>query len=64
MQGDIANSYLVEYCNNADTFGHTGKGVGFLNQLDSQQLLSYDNLTAPGSYSDMDMLEVPAPFSR
>ena len=37
--------------------GHTGKGVGFLNQLDSQQLLSYDNLTAPGSYSDMDMLE-------
>ena len=48
--GDIANSYLVEYCNNADTFGKTGNGVGFLNQLDSQQLLTYDNFTSPGSY--------------
>eukprot|EP01012_Entosiphon_sulcatum_P006401 TRINITY_DN13011_c0_g1_i1.p1 TRINITY_DN13011_c0_g1~~TRINITY_DN13011_c0_g1_i1.p1 ORF type:complete len:424 (+),score=61.20 TRINITY_DN13011_c0_g1_i1:49-1320(+) len=61
----LANSYLVEYCNNADVFGHTG-GVpgggmdaqGFLNNLDAQQYLTYDNLTAPGSWNDNDMLEV------
>ena len=50
-------------------FGHTngyaGPGDhpraapgGFLSQLDSQQLLTYDNLTLPGAYSDADMLEV------
>ena len=56
---ELANSYLIEYCNNADEFGRTAGGPnGFLSQLDSQQLLTYDNLTAPGAYSDMDMLEV------
>jgi hypothetical protein len=33
-------------------FGHTGEKNGFLSQLDSQQLLTYDNLTVPGAYSD------------
>jgi hypothetical protein len=31
---------------------------GFLSQLDSQQLLTFDNLTVSGAYSDADMLEV------
>jgi hypothetical protein len=30
-------------------FGRTQREPGFLNQLDSQQLLTYDNLTKPGS---------------
>jgi hypothetical protein len=42
-------------------FGYTG-GVprpgGFLSNLDSQQLLTYDNLTKVGAYNDNDMLEV------
>lgn len=53
----LANSYLIEYCNNAPTFGSTLEHPGFLNQLDSQQLLTYENLTVPGAYSDNDMLE-------
>ena len=57
----LANSYLVEYCNNEDTFGSTdaaqGPG-GFLSNLDSQQLLTWDNLTVPGAFNDNDMLEV------
>lgn len=57
----LANSYLVEYCNNEDTFGYTA-GIphpgGFLSNLDSQALLAYDNLTVPGAFSDNDMLEV------
>ena len=48
----LANSYLVEYCNNAPVFGSTGHAEGFLSQLDSQQLLTYDNLTVPGAFSD------------
>ena len=58
----LANSYLVEYCNSdvndkgGHGFGTTGGRGGFLSQLDSQQLLTYDNMTAPGSYSDMDMM--------
>ena len=57
----LANSYLVEYCNNMDVFGHTGgipKPGGFLSNLDSQALLTYDNMTGPGAFSDNDMLEV------
>jgi len=57
---ELANSYLIEYCNNLDFFGYTGgvpKPGGFLSQLDSQALLTYDNLTGPGAYSDMDMLQ-------
>ena len=56
--GELANAFLVEYCNNADAFGQTGGRGGFLSQLDSQQYLTYDNLTRPGAFSDMDMLEV------
>ena len=29
-----------------------------LAQIDSQALLTYDNLTGPGHYSDMDMLQI------
>ena len=57
----LANSALVEYCNNEDVFGSTaalsGAG-GMLSQLDAQQLLTYDNLTMPGFSNDNDMLEV------
>jgi len=57
----LANSALVEYCNNEDVFGSTaaaGGPGGMLSQLDSQQLLTYDNLTVPGFTNDNDMLEV------
>jgi hypothetical protein len=57
----LANSYLVEYCNNEDYFGYTDGSPhpgGFLSNLDSQQLLTWDNMTAPGSWNDNDMLEV------
>lgn len=53
---DLANSALVEYCNNEDKFGSTaayeGPG-GFLSNLDSQQLLTYDNLTRVGEKSEL-----------
>jgi hypothetical protein len=58
---ELANSWLVEYCNNADFFGYTDgfpRPGGFLSNLDSQQLLTWDNLTQPGSWNDNDMLEV------
>lgn len=65
----LANSFLVEYCNNQDFFGWTGGGRGFvplpggfLSQLDSQALLTHDNLTTSGAYNDMDMLEVRRAF--
>ena len=57
----LANSALVEYCNNEDVFGSTAAASGtggMLSQLDSQQLLTYDNLTMPGFSNDNDMLEV------
>jgi alpha-galactosidase len=57
----LANSFLIEYCNNLDFFGFTG-GVphpgGMLSQLDSQALLTFDNMTTEGAYNDMDMLHV------
>lgn len=60
----LANSYLVEYCNNMDEFGFTA-GVphagGFLSNLDSQQLLTLDNLTVQGAYNDNDMLQSTPP---
>ena len=66
----LANAFLVEYCNNFPWFGFTAafdpadtlisKPGGFLSQLDSQALLTYDNLTCPGSFSDMDILQVRA----
>jgi hypothetical protein len=41
-------------CNNKVEFGVTGKqGSGMLAQIDSQALLTYDNLTGAGYYSDM-----------
>lgn len=44
-----------------DFFGYTG-GVprpgGTLSQLDSQALLTFDNLTKVGSYNDPDMLTI------
>ena len=50
----LANSYLAEYCNNKVEFGVTGRqGSGMLAQVDSQALLSYDNLTGPGSFTDV-----------
>jgi hypothetical protein len=57
----LANSYLIEYCNNADFFGFTDGAPhpgGFLSNLDSQQLLTWDNMSAPGAWNDNDMLEV------
>lgn len=57
----LSNSALVEYCNNEDVFGSTaaaGGPGGMLSQLDSQQLLTYDNLTVPGFTNDNDMLEI------
>ena len=60
----LANSYLVELCNNEDFFGFgptqrgSGPPGGFLSNLDSQALLTYDNLTVPGAVNDNDMLEV------
>ena len=41
--GQLANAYLIEYCNNEDKFGTTAvRPGGFLSQLDSQSLLTYD----------------------
>ena len=54
----LANAYLVEYCNNSPTYGESGRAGGMLSMIDSQALLTWDNLTAPGAFSDMDMLEV------
>eukprot|EP01052_Picozoa_sp_SAG31_P028708 SAG31_NODE_2794_length_5083_cov_2.714687_2_plen_398_part_00 len=55
----LANSFLAEYCNNNVRFGSTGtQGSGMLAMIDSQALLSYDNLTGPGSYTDMDSLQI------
>jgi hypothetical protein len=56
-----SNTVPLADCNNEDIFGFTG-GVpspgGFLSNLDSQQLLTYDNLTVRGAFNDNDMLEV------
>lgn len=64
----LANAFLIEYCNNFDWWGFTGafdpaapltpKPGGFLSQLDAQALLTFDNLTAAGSYSDMDIFQI------
>ena len=57
---NLANSFLVEYCNNVDSFGYTGGHPapgGMLSNLDSQALLTYDNLTVAGGVNDADMLE-------
>ena len=51
----LANGILTEYCNNSPEFGVTGRAGGMLSMIDSQQLLTYDNLTTAGSFSDMDV---------
>ena len=41
------------YCNNMDEFGFTDgspRPGGFLSNLDSQQLLTWDNMTGPGAW--------------
>ena len=43
-----------------DKWGETGQPDGFLSQLDSQQLLTWDNLTAPGAFNDMGERPVAA----
>jgi hypothetical protein len=52
---ELANGLLTEYCNNSPEFGVTGRTGGMLSMIDSQQLLTYDNLTTAGSFSDMDV---------
>ena len=37
-----------------DKWGETGQPDGFLSQLDSQQLLTWDNLTAPGAFASTE----------
>lgn len=52
---------MFRYCNNEDVFGYTDGTPtpgGFLSNLDSQQLLTFDNQTVQGAYNDNDMLEV------
>lgn len=59
---DLANSWLVEYCNNGPRFGSTlGPGGSLLSQLDSQADWTLPELAAPGGLNDMDMLEVCYP---
>ena len=59
---DLANSWLVEYCNNGARFGSTlGSGGSLLSQLDSQADWTIPELASPGGFNDMDMLEVCHP---
>jgi hypothetical protein len=51
---ELANAVLIEYCNNSPDYGVTGHAGGMLSMIDSQQLLTWDNLTAPGAFSDME----------
>lgn len=53
--------YCRLHSDNLDFFGFTGgipRPGGTLSQLDSQALLTYDNLTKIGSYNDPDMLTI------
>ena len=57
----LANSMLVEYCNNQDRFGFTDgfpQPGGFLSNLDAQQLLAPPNMSGPGFFLDADLLYV------
>jgi hypothetical protein len=49
---DLANSALVEYCNNANNWGV------LLGMIDAQRVLANDSWSAPGSWIDADMLTV------
>ena len=48
----IANSFLVEYCNNDNNF------ATLLSIVDAQHALANDSWSAPGSWIDADMLTV------
>jgi hypothetical protein len=54
----LANAWLVEYCNMADTFGKTEGGYGMLSNLDAQQDLTWANISGHGGWNDMDMTTV------
>eukprot|EP01121_Diplochlamys_sp_Union-15-3_P016669 TRINITY_DN5722_c0_g1_i1.p1 TRINITY_DN5722_c0_g1~~TRINITY_DN5722_c0_g1_i1.p1 ORF type:complete len:413 (-),score=61.27 TRINITY_DN5722_c0_g1_i1:23-1261(-) len=56
---DIANSWLVEYVNMADTWYSEINGgyYGLLSNLDSQQNLTDPSYAGPGGWNDMDMME-------
>ena len=48
----LANSALVEYCNNANNWGIV------MGLVDAQKMLANDSWSAPGSWIDADMLTV------
>ena len=51
---NLANSWLVEYCNNGPRFGTTlGPGGSLLSQLDSQADWTLPELAGPGGVNDM-----------
>ena len=59
---DLANSWLVEYCNNGPRFGRTLEpGGSLLSQLDSQADWTLPELAGPGAFNDMDMQEICHP---
>ena len=49
---ELANSVFIQYTNNVPSFSV------MLSMIDSRQLLTYDNVTGPGSFNDMDMMEI------
>jgi len=53
----LANSFLVEWVNNNNHFNDRNCS-GWLNNLDSQQDLTLDELSGPGHWNDNDMLSV------
>jgi len=55
---DTFNAWLVEYCNSYDSFGTPGGIFGLLNNLDAMTQLGLLNMSGPGHWNDMDMLEV------
>ena len=46
----LANSALVEYCNNANNWGV------LLGMIDAQRVLANDSWSGPGSWIDADMV--------
>ena len=49
---ELANGIFIQYTNNLPSW------TTMLSMIDSAQLLTYDNVTGPGSFSDMDMMEI------
>eukprot|EP01046_Picozoa_sp_COSAG06_P029391 COSAG06_NODE_2721_length_6387_cov_3.702449_6_plen_107_part_00 len=52
----LANSALVEYCNNANNWGV------LLGMIDAQRVLANDSWSGPGSWIDADMVCVKSPL--